>query len=445
MKKKLIKVAIVFILMMIFFTILSRAADQFTIAKVMTTEAKHMSIEHSLIAPGKVSHNQVQIVSTVSNQVVANVFVSIGERVTAGTVLFKVKKEELGKQISALQLEIDSLNLSIQDTTSTQSSEKKRNELAIKRAKEDLVQVRDEGNAKVSKASEELQEAKTKYDEYKKNPSSMADVTATELNAVKKEKQNAFDEEVVNRDKNNLAAQRALEDANNATITTSSIASTTLEKEQKLAEKTRLEALQSVDGAITAPIDGVVTKVNMTEGDRTTDASTIALADLSAGMQLKVQISAEDESFLNGEGVISVTGENSQTHKQEKIEKLTIASVKEDNEKNMIEVIIKLPKDSLSYGSDATLQIVNSSSKFNYCVPLQAVRQSNDNKYFILIIDEKDSILGKEYIASKIDVTILDKNGQYAAIEGPTINALSKIIISSDKPIGERIRVKVRE
>ena len=62
------------------------------------------------------------------------------------------------------------------------------------------------------------------------------------------------------------------------------------------------------------------------------------------------------------------------------------------------------------------------------------------SSYFLYTVSEEDTILGKEYTVEKLEVQVLDKNREIAAVEG--ISSGQKIIVRSDKPIeaGNKVR-----
>ena len=73
---------------------------------------------------------------------------------------------------------------------------------------------------------------------------------------------------------------------------------------------------------------------------------------------------------------------------------------------------------------------------------LDSIRQGDSSDYYILVISEKETVLGKELIAKKIDVKVEKKDGEFAAIKDGIIGRDEKVIVDSNKTIedGDRVR-----
>lgn len=80
---------------------------------------------------------------------------------------------------------------------------------------------------------------------------------------------------------------------------------------------------------------------------------------------------------------------------------------------------------------------------YSCVVPLEALRME-DKQYFVLTVQETETILGKELTAVRTDVTVLEKNNTMAALKDDALNGSSQIILTSQKTVkaGDRIRLK---
>ena len=100
------------------------------------------------------------------------------------------------------------------------------------------------------------------------------------------------------------------------------------------------------------------------------------------------------------------------------VEGLTVQSIDVSAEdKNSYELTVSIPAKVKKLGSIATLKVEKASKKYDTCVPLGALHSDGD-KYYVYVINEKDTILGTETAVDKVQVDILDKNNEQAAIEG---------------------------
>lgn len=395
MKRKLIKVTLKFFLIMLCLTFLSRAANNFTIAAADIVETRQMSIDHTIELEGRIAYSRTQAVVTEPNQLLSDMYVQVGEHITEGDALFKVDIDDLVRQINRQKTEIDKLNLAIKDAVSAREVAKENQSRDIKKAQVELARAQETGERELI-----------------------------------------------------WVAELALEEASASQATDSTLERTTLDRDEKIAEMKRLEHLQKTDGVVVAPIAGTVIKLEHAVGERTSDNATLILADNTANPQFRAQAVMDEEKrrqlLANGENGVAVVGTDN-GGKDYTLENLTLTSLvlNEDNEEQ-VAILIDLPNNYFSIGSVARMIASNETEGFNTCIPISALRGS-DNQYFVLVFEEKDSILGAEYVARKVPVKVLDKNEQYVAIEAAEISNESEIIATSTKEISDGSRVKKRK
>ena len=89
------------------------------------------------------------------------------------------------------------------------------------------------------------------------------------------------------------------------------------------------------------------------------------------------------------------------------------------------------------------MTVINQSELYDTAVPYSAIHSEDDRNY-IYVAEQEETILGKEYIARAIEVEILDKNEKYAALSAQAIDLETKIITDSDRYIeaGSRVRLQ---
>lgn len=92
---------------------------------------------------------------------------------------------------------------------------------------------------------------------------------------------------------------------------------------------------------------------------------------------------------------------------------------------------------------NAVLYAEKKSAVYSCVVPLEALR-TEDNKYFVLLAEERENILGTELTAVRAEVEVLEKNKDKAALKNDDLSGNSKIILTSQKNIktGDRIRLE---
>lgn len=292
-------------------------------------------------------------------------------------------------------------------------------------------------------AEKELEEAKRALEEYqisvedqKKTEKQM---TKAQQEEVVKEKQAAYDEAVRARDSSLRSAGNAVADASVPDARDSSTDVAAIEREQKELALEKLTALEKAEGRITSPIRGVVTKVTVTTGDRTPDGMAVLLADLSSGSRFVAQVPKAQETYIARKDEAVLTPGNN----GKEITDLEVSSVRSSEEDpELLEVTIQLPADTLEMGTAASMEIKRSSGTYQSCLPLSAIHYDSSQAY-VLVAEESQTVLGTELTARRVDVTVEDKNEQYAALKEGVLTPEQKVIQSSDRSVepGGRIRL----
>ena len=98
---------------------------------------------------------------------------------------------------------------------------------------------------------------------------------------------------------------------------------------------------------------------------------------------------------------------------------------------------------SAGYGDTFTWKAqVPSARSYDYKIPLAALREDTAGNY-CLIVSEEESALGSVKKAKRVDVTVLEKNGEEAAVEAE-LQKTDQVIAASEKYVeeGDRIRIK---
>ena len=83
------------------------------------------------------------------------------------------------------------------------------------------------------------------------------------------------------------------------------------------------------------------------------------------------------------------------------------------------------------------------SKSYDLVVPNSAVREDNNGK-FILIVTSRESPLGNRYIATRVDVQVLDSDDLYTAISG-SLSGYEYVITTATKPVSAGMQVRLAE
>ena len=213
------------------------------------------------------------------------------------------------------------------------------------------------------------------------------------------------------------AAERAVEDAGlSADIDhTQEINAISLEQFQTQLEK--LKTLKQQNGEITAPSSGIITKVCVETGQKTTDTAAVVMSDEQSGLFFTTTTDSKNREYL---------------------------SVGTSIDGSSIKVSIVMQGDDFLPGESAQMTATRKSESYDYLVPVTAVWQEN-NKAYVLLLETENTVLGEQYIARKAEVQILDKNSSYAAVSGNSLSADCQIITDSDRTVGNGDVVRMTE
>lgn len=550
---KAVKALAGFLILMFLLTILSRAADSLTIAKVTASAATGGVISHNIEVDGNITPNKDIAISTSANIKIASVEATEGKNVKKGDLLIQLDTDDLKKKLLQAQKELQVAKATASDKKANEAIAADTKSKSLQRSYEDYNQTVADANDSVSKAKSAMNEAWNAYNTYKNSNSNSGETDTTVSDSLEKtveEKKLAYDKAVANLDgvekdieadvqkeidkasvdesnnpvtltqedkqkireqvnarpenvsllqnandqintakdalteaenalsayneqQNNSSsasydeqlktlyddykakeeayneavkqrqstiqsADRTLEDAKapeNVDTATALTENDDLEAKQLAVDE--LQKMMDVNGKITAPSDGLITKVNVTTGETTTEDTAIRISDQSAGYKFTATLDKASAKYLSKDDKVTLNLGNGTT-----VEGLTVQSIDVSAEdKNSYELTVSIPAKVKKLGSIATLKVEKASKKYDTCVPLGALHSDGD-KYYVYVINEKDTILGTETAVDKVQVDILDKNNEQAAIEG-SFSWGQQFVLTSSKTLrnGDRVRL----
>lgn len=302
--------------------------------------------------------------------------------------------------------------------------------------------VLDTAKEKIDAAEKEMQDAEEALKEYQNGAAQRKEQRESEkgqLEQAVRDKQAAYEDAQASRESSLRSAGNAVAGASVADAQDSTARLGEIEMEQKELALSKLQKLEKAQGKIMAPIRGVITKIALTTGDRTPDGTAILLADLSSGCKFVAQVPKEQEKYIARKDAATLIGGD-----DKKIEGLEIASVQMNEEnQEQLDVTVNLPADTLSMGQAATLEVSRKAGSSRSCVPLETLHYDSQQAY-VLVAEESQTVLGTEMTARRVDVTVLDKNEKYAAIQEGDLTPEQKLVQSSDRSVepGGRIRLE---
>ena len=511
---KAIKALAGFLILMFLLTILSRAADSLTIAKVTASAATGGVISHNIETDGNITPNKDIAISTSADIKIASVEATEGKTVKKGDVLIQLDLDDLKTKLLKAQKDLAVAQATASDKKANKAIEADNKARSLERTYEDYNQTISDADDAVSKAKDNMSEAWNAYNDYKKNHNNNTDDTDTtvsdSLQKTVEEKQEAYDKAVAelegvnekekieeaqhkvdkakdalseaenalsayNEQQNNnssasydeqlkalyddykskeeayneaikqrkstiQSADRSLEDANTPeSVDTASVLTENDDLQEKQLAVDKLQKVMDAGGKVTAPSDGLVTKVNATTGEATTEDTAIRISDQSAGYKFTATLDKSDAKFLAKDDKVTLDLGNGTSVEGLKIQSIDVSQ----EDKNSYELTVSIPAKVKKIGTIATLKVEKASKKYDTCVPLTALHSDGD-KYYVYVINEKDTILGTETAVDKVQVEILDKNNEQAAIDG-TFSWDQKFVLTSSKTLRDGDRVRLLE
>jgi len=552
---KAIKALAGFLILMFLLTILSRAADSLTIAKVTASAATGGVISHNIETDGNITPNKDIAISTSADIKIASVEATEGKTVKKGDVLIQLDMDDLKTKLLKAQKDLAVAQATASDKKANEAIEANNKAKSLERSYEDYNQTISDADDAVAKAKDDMSEAWNAYNDYKKNnaPSDGTDTTVSdslqktveekqeaydkavnELDGIEKDieadvqkeiekasvdengnpvklsqadkqkirekvnalpenvsllknandkidkakealseaenalsayneqqnnnsnasydeqlktlyddykaKEEAYDEAIKQRKSTIQSADRTLEDANTPeSVDTASALTENDDLQEKQLAVDKLQKVMDAGGKVTSPSDGLVTKVNVTTGEATTDDTAVRISDQSAGYKFTATLDKADAKFLAKDDKVTLDLGNGTSVEGLKIQSLDVSQ----EDKNSYELTVSIPAKVKKIGTIATLKVEKASKKYDTCVPLTALHSDGD-KYYVYVINEKDTILGTETAVDKVQVEILDKNNEQAAIDG-SFSWDQKFVLTSSKTLRDGDRVRLLE
>ena len=201
----------------------------------------------------------------------------------------------------------------------------------------------------------------------------------------------------------------------------------------------KLQPLLDSDGKIISEKEGIITSV-MAENGGVTSITIASIADKNEGYKFIGEIDKSNRELIKQGQTVSLNLGNSGV-----IENLTIDSIsRSEDDPGKLKISVVLPVGIGEIDDNGEIIVSSKSKKFGTCVPLAALRQGDGDNYYILVVTEKETVLGEELIAKKVDVKVEKRDSEYAAISDGIIGRNEKIITDSNKIVedGDRVRLE---
>lgn len=410
LQKKAVKALFAFLVLMIGCTMLSRAADSMTIPRIKVDTPKSKTIVDEVKAKGVVAKNREEKISVVEGLKIDYVNISVGSSIKVGDTLVELDKDDL-------QAKVDEIKKNIEQEQKT-----------LSRATEDYNKAINTKKKAVQTALNEMNTAKQALDNYNNLSEEEKDSMMEESLKADYESKKELYNSAVTDSNDTVDLDRSLQDTKDS-----------LKIEEYNKELAKLQPLLDASGKIVSEKEGIVTSVVAENGGVTTD--TIAsIADKNEGYKFVGEIDKSNRTLVKQGQTVALNLGSSGI-----IENLTIDSIsKNDDNPDTLKVTVVLPVGIGEIDESGEIIVSSKSKKYGTCVPLAALRQGDGDSYYILVVTEKETVLGEELTAKKVDVKVEKRDGEYAAVSDGSLGRNDKIIIDSNKTVedGDRVRLE---
>lgn len=209
-KKKILYACCVFFVIMFLCTLLSKGIYGASLPQVETEKPEKRALGHMVEAEGMVTANREVAVDTVSGLKVNQIYVNLGDSVSANTLLFDVDQEDLKEKISEQELAIKKLEMSNEQARQQKELDAQKDLLAQNRSLEDYALADTEEDRKIEQAGDAVAKAEEKLDDHLNNQPRQ---TPDEERNQKKEEYKDWDSRMKDLQKQQISANSELEAA----------------------------------------------------------------------------------------------------------------------------------------------------------------------------------------------------------------------------------------
>jgi len=202
-------------------------------------------------------------------------------------------------------------------------------------------------------------------------------------------------------------------------------------------ELAQLETIIAQEGTVYASFGGMVSEVRQKVGEESIDGAAVVVTQEADIYTMKINVSHKQKEYVAlGDVAIVQLGEVSVSSE--------VSAVYEEigNPQHYI-AEVQVSGDKFHIGDVVLVDIVHISKKYDFVIPICAIRSDKTGNY-ILVVREKETILGTEQVASKVQIKVGEINTEYVGANSDALSTNDRIIINSNKQVdvGDTVREK---
>lgn len=423
-KKRVIYGFLIFLGLMWLCTIISKSIYASKLPIVSTDSPTEKYIEHIVETEGIVIAGEKNPVTALSGLRVERVLVQVGDRVEEGDVLFTVDLDDLKESMDEKETQISKIQLQIDTVNQNKELAKQKKALEEERAREDYDALARYNNTLVGRAAEEVNKAEKEIEsqgggeDVKEELKDALQAAAYAEADAKWARDNAIKE-----------AGRKVEDILFPENEDSALSGYQLELADLKDELSKYKEIESAEGKIFAKIGGLITDINISEGNRVSDSAVMLLADDEIPCQFKAVLDKDQKKYIGLKDNVTLKLEGVSKKMDLSVEYLAESMAMPGN----YEIYLNLPEGVGMPGASGTISRSEAGEKYFCCLSPYAIHRS-EKRSFVYVVKEREGILGMEYYVEEVNVKVLDENENWAAVEG-ALDSGSQVIVSSTKEV----------
>lgn len=417
-KKWAIALAI-FLVFMWVCTIISKSIYVKNLPVVKTEIPSEKYIEHIIEADGIIEAQDFIAIHTVAGLRVDEILVHAGDYVEAGDVLYTIDMEDLDEKISTIQLQIKKIQLTVQDKIQNDNLTANIKQVENLWANEDFESTVKQTNLAVSVAEDNLNSAKRQLKRHSEKPCP-EDEDLQRQYLLERE---SLEEAVVSANKalESVKLQQELElrDSSRSvaklevnSVSDSSVSQYELEIDSLTKTLQKLVEVKNMEGKIISPVNGNVSLVRLSSGDRTLDSSDISIANMEKPYYFTCDITKEQGRYisLSDNVTLKINDKKIRQDMDVTVDYMT------GNLNGGYSLKCKLEEVKTTPGISASLKKSYIGELFRCVIPIECLHKENE-VYYVYLLSERESILGTELYIERKNVIVNDQNERFASIE----------------------------
>ena len=436
LRRQTVKALGVFFVLMILFTLLSRAATTFTMTEVVVEAPQRRSIDHFVRQEGVIEGDEVRGIFSLSGLRIGEVNVGAGTHVEVGTPLLTVEMEHLNERIRELETQLQIADLSISDLEHKEYLAQQQGETNLARAYEDHAYVVAAENRSVNNAFIEMENARIALVH-------ATDETHRLLREAFEGSQRAYQGALAQRDEQIVVSHRRIEDAGSEPTRNSALEIAKLERERTEITLQDYLLLREQNGRVISPMNGTVVSLegSVVVGGLTPVTAMMQIADTEAGFIFVATIGRDEQRHVSVGDRVTL-----ELARGGNISDLTIDTMTRNNhDEELMDIGVRLPADEQIRLYDlATMRVEGESRIFSTTIPISALHIGGGGAPdFVLVVREENTILGTQIVVDQVAVTVQDRSEQFVAVGDFDLSNDQRIIVFSEREVraGDRVLI----